>query len=78
MELELDLETLRTNSDGDDVVIYRFRPVEREARDATTGLKFDGVAVAGIGMVRFGMLRDVPDDAHGPRRRAARAARRRA
>lgn len=28
MELELDLETLRTNSDGDDVVIYRFRPVE--------------------------------------------------
>jgi uncharacterized OB-fold protein len=28
MEVELDLETLRTNSDGDDVVIYRFRPVE--------------------------------------------------
>jgi uncharacterized protein len=28
MELELDLETLRTNSDGDEVVIYRFRPVE--------------------------------------------------
>ena len=28
MELDLDLETLRTNSDGDDVVIYRFRPVE--------------------------------------------------
>ena len=24
------------------------------------GLKFDGVAVAGIGMVRFGMLRDYP------------------
>ena len=28
MELELDLETLRTNSDGDEIVIYRFRPVE--------------------------------------------------
>jgi hypothetical protein len=28
MELELDLETLRTNSDGDEVVIYRFRPLE--------------------------------------------------
>ena len=24
------------------------------------GLKFEGVAVAGIGMVRFGMLRDYP------------------
>ena len=29
------------------------------------GLKFEGVAVAGIGMVRFGMLRDVPAHAHG-------------
>ena len=28
MELELDLEILNTNRDGDDVVIYRFRPVE--------------------------------------------------
>jgi uncharacterized protein len=27
MELELDLEVLNTNRDGDDVVIYRFRPV---------------------------------------------------
>jgi hypothetical protein len=27
MELELDLETIRTNRDGDEVVIYRFRPV---------------------------------------------------
>jgi uncharacterized OB-fold protein len=27
MEVEIDLETLRTNSSGDDVVIYRFRPV---------------------------------------------------
>jgi uncharacterized protein len=27
MELELDLEVLRTDPDGDDVVIYRFRPV---------------------------------------------------
>jgi hypothetical protein len=25
--VEIDLETLRQNSDGDDVVIYRFRPV---------------------------------------------------
>jgi uncharacterized protein len=30
MDVEIDLETLRQNSDGDDVVIYRFRP----ARDA--------------------------------------------
>lgn len=28
MEVELDLESLRTNDDGDEVVIYRFRPVE--------------------------------------------------
>lgn len=28
MELELDLETLSTDKDGDDVVIYRFKPVE--------------------------------------------------
>jgi uncharacterized protein len=27
MELELDLETIQTNRDGDEVVIYRFRPV---------------------------------------------------
>lgn len=27
MELELDLETLRETKDGDEVVIYRFRPV---------------------------------------------------
>ena len=26
MDLTLDLESLRTNQDGDDVVIYRFRP----------------------------------------------------
>jgi hypothetical protein len=26
MELELDLETLSTDKDGNDVVIYRFRP----------------------------------------------------
>jgi uncharacterized OB-fold protein len=32
MELELDLETLRTNSDGDEVVIYRFRPLEGSDR----------------------------------------------
>ena len=34
------------------------------------GLKFDGVAVAGIGMVRFGMLQRLPDRAPGARRRA--------
>ena len=27
MEVEIDLETLRTESSGDEVVIYRFRPV---------------------------------------------------
>ena len=27
MEVEIDLETLRENSDGDELVIYRFRPV---------------------------------------------------
>ena len=27
MELELDLEPLRVDDDGDEVVIYRFRPV---------------------------------------------------
>ena len=27
MDMEIDLETLRTTSDGDEVVIYRFRPV---------------------------------------------------
>jgi hypothetical protein len=32
MELETDLEVLRTNSDGDEVVIYRFRPLEGSAR----------------------------------------------
>ena len=33
MTVELDLETLRQNSNGDDVVIYRFRPL----RDAAVG-----------------------------------------
>ncbi len=27
MEMEIDLEVLRENADGDEVVIYRFRPV---------------------------------------------------
>jgi hypothetical protein len=27
MEMELDLETLRTDDQGDEVVIFRFRPV---------------------------------------------------
>jgi uncharacterized OB-fold protein len=29
MEMELDLESLRTDDDGREVVIFRFRPVER-------------------------------------------------
>jgi hypothetical protein len=33
MELEIDLETLRENRDGDEIVIYRFHPVG----DAVTG-----------------------------------------
>ena len=33
MELELDLETLRTDDDGNEVVIFRFRPVG--GREAT-------------------------------------------
>ncbi len=28
MPVQIDLETLRTNSNGDDVVIYRFRPAD--------------------------------------------------
>ena len=31
MEVEIDLETLRENSDGDELVIYRFRPVDTGA-----------------------------------------------
>jgi uncharacterized OB-fold protein len=30
-EVEIDLETLRQNKDGDDVVIYRFRPAHAGA-----------------------------------------------
>ncbi len=32
MDVDIDLETLRQDKDGNDVVIYRFRP----AADATT------------------------------------------
>ena len=31
MKMELDLETLRENKDGDEIVIFRFRPVEEAA-----------------------------------------------
>jgi uncharacterized OB-fold protein len=31
MEMELDLETLRENKEGEDVVIFRFRPMEAAA-----------------------------------------------
>ena len=30
MEMELDLETLRTTKEGDEIVIFRFRPVQTE------------------------------------------------
>ena len=82
MEVETDLETLRQNKDGDDVVIYRFRPARdvprpvrgprREARPALRRRR--------RGRRRHGPLRHVqghPGRAPGPRRRAARAARRR-
>ncbi len=36
MPVQIDLETLRQNSDGDDVVIYRFRPVD-DARNVEVG-----------------------------------------
>ena len=35
MEVEIDLETLRQNKEGDDVVIYRFRPAPVGAADRT-------------------------------------------
>ena len=38
MDVEIDLETLRENSAGDEVVIYRFRPVAAPVGDdAETG-----------------------------------------
>jgi uncharacterized OB-fold protein len=33
MEVEIDLETLRENQNGDEVVIYRFRPVANSASE---------------------------------------------
>jgi uncharacterized OB-fold protein len=35
MELEIDLEVLRQDERGDDVVIYRFRPVKNPAKAAS-------------------------------------------
>ena len=35
MEVEIDLETLRETADGDEVVIYRFRPVPTSAGAAS-------------------------------------------
>ena len=66
-----------TNRDGDEVVIYRFRPVERRVACMRRGLRFEGVAVAGIGMVRVRHAARRAAHAPGARRRAARAARRR-
>jgi hypothetical protein len=34
MEVELDLEVLREDRDGNEVVIYRFRPVTDDGRPA--------------------------------------------
>ena len=45
MEVEIDLETLRTNSKGDDVVIHRFRP----ARDGADAGAIGGAAGSGGG-----------------------------
>jgi len=53
MQLELGLETLRQDADGNDVVIYRFTPWRR------TG-EVRGTAIAGVGQLRFGMYRNVP------------------
>ncbi len=36
MELELDLETLRENEEGEEVVIFRFRPIPSLPRQATS------------------------------------------
>ena len=51
MQVELDLETLRQDADGNDVVIYRFRPSRGQR------MRFDDAAIAGVGqIVRFGLL----------------------
>ena len=52
MEMELELETLRENKEGQDVVIHRFRPV------GGAEVKLENVAVLGVGMTRFGVYRD--------------------
>ncbi len=33
MEVDIDLETLRQDKDGNDVVIYRFRPADAAANN---------------------------------------------
>ena len=38
MEVEIDLETLRQDKDGNDVVIYRFRPAEHAAANRSRGM----------------------------------------
>jgi len=37
LDVEIDLETLRTESNGDEVVIYRFRPVAPRASEPAAG-----------------------------------------
>ena len=63
-EIGMELET-RPRDAADELRRRRRRdlPVPAPGRERALmrhGLKFDGVAVAGIGMVRFGMLRDYP------------------
>ena len=62
MELEIDLETLRDEPRrrrGRDLPVPAGRHREGDAL-MRRGLRFEDVAVAGIGMVPFGMLRDYP------------------
>ena len=66
MEVEIDLETLRQNTDGDDVVIYRFRPArDAECRRAGAGAGVRHEARPALrgrrrGRHRHGPLRHVP------------------
>jgi uncharacterized OB-fold protein len=44
MEVDIDLETLRQNKEGDDVVIYRFRPADAGAATRTGSAPTSGDA----------------------------------
>ena len=63
MELEIDLETLRDEPRrrrGRDLPVPSRRHARRGSALMRRGLRFESVAVAGIGMVPFGMLHDYP------------------